>query len=168
MRAGESDEELRDYIVRTMQGKEARHHIGEPGFLEAVPLHGPHRRLDQLVVTCWPVAISSDQSLTMSPWYGKASRQIAQLALPGRGLSLSTRIPQPGVVSDVRQPLHSFGVTGTTKTTKSGNLIASTTRWFDGCAITYDRFDLDMILRTIHRPTGTSLSRPELLTRLDA
>ncbi|MFZ0746868.1 MAG: GTP 3',8-cyclase MoaA [Terracidiphilus sp.] len=34
MRAGESDAELRDYIVRTVQGKEARHHIGEPGFLK--------------------------------------------------------------------------------------------------------------------------------------
>ena len=34
MRAGESDEELRAYIVRTVQGKEARHHIGEPGFLK--------------------------------------------------------------------------------------------------------------------------------------
>ena len=33
MRAGEDDEELRAYIVRTVQGKEARHHIGEPGFL---------------------------------------------------------------------------------------------------------------------------------------
>jgi len=34
MRAGESDAELRDYIARTVQGKEARHHIGEPGFLK--------------------------------------------------------------------------------------------------------------------------------------
>ena len=34
MRAGESDEELRAYIFRTVQGKEARHHIGEPGFLK--------------------------------------------------------------------------------------------------------------------------------------
>jgi len=34
MRAGEDDEELRAYIVRTVQGKEARHHIGEPGFLK--------------------------------------------------------------------------------------------------------------------------------------
>jgi len=34
LRAGESDEELRGYIVRTVQGKEARHHIGEPGFLK--------------------------------------------------------------------------------------------------------------------------------------
>jgi cyclic pyranopterin phosphate synthase len=32
LRAGESDEELRAYIYRTVQGKEARHHIGEPGF----------------------------------------------------------------------------------------------------------------------------------------
>ena len=34
MRAGESDSELREYIVRTVLGKEARHHIGEPGFLK--------------------------------------------------------------------------------------------------------------------------------------
>jgi cyclic pyranopterin phosphate synthase len=34
MRAGASDEELRAYIVRIVQGKEARHHIGEPGFLK--------------------------------------------------------------------------------------------------------------------------------------
>jgi len=34
MRAGESDEELRAYIVSTVHGKEARHHIGEPGFLK--------------------------------------------------------------------------------------------------------------------------------------
>jgi GTP 3',8-cyclase len=34
MRAGESAAELRAYIVRTVQGKEARHHIGEPGFLK--------------------------------------------------------------------------------------------------------------------------------------
>jgi cyclic pyranopterin phosphate synthase len=34
MRTGASDEELRAYIVRTVQGKEARHHIGEPGFLK--------------------------------------------------------------------------------------------------------------------------------------
>src|SRR6185437_2477625 len=33
MRAGASDGELPDYIFRTVQGKEARHHIGEPGFL---------------------------------------------------------------------------------------------------------------------------------------
>jgi cyclic pyranopterin phosphate synthase len=33
-RAGASDAELRAYIVRTVQGKEARHHIGEPGFLK--------------------------------------------------------------------------------------------------------------------------------------
>jgi cyclic pyranopterin phosphate synthase len=32
MRAGASEAELADYIVRTVQGKEARHHIGEPGF----------------------------------------------------------------------------------------------------------------------------------------
>jgi len=34
MRAGAGLQELRDYIVRTVQGKEARHHIGEPGFLK--------------------------------------------------------------------------------------------------------------------------------------
>lgn len=34
LRAGESDEELRAYIHRTVQGKEARHHIGESGFLK--------------------------------------------------------------------------------------------------------------------------------------
>jgi cyclic pyranopterin phosphate synthase len=34
LRAGASDAELRDYIVRTIDGKEARHHIGEPGFLK--------------------------------------------------------------------------------------------------------------------------------------
>ena len=34
LRAGEADEELRAYIHRTVQGKEARHHIGEPGFLK--------------------------------------------------------------------------------------------------------------------------------------
>ncbi len=34
MRAGASDDELRAYIFRTVQGKEARHHIGEPGFLK--------------------------------------------------------------------------------------------------------------------------------------
>ena len=34
LRAGHSDDELRDYIVQTVQGKEARHHIGEPGFLK--------------------------------------------------------------------------------------------------------------------------------------
>jgi len=34
LRAGESDAELRNYIFRTVQGKEARHHIGEPGFLK--------------------------------------------------------------------------------------------------------------------------------------
>jgi cyclic pyranopterin phosphate synthase len=34
MRAGGSDEELRAYIFLTVQGKEARHHIGEPGFLK--------------------------------------------------------------------------------------------------------------------------------------
>jgi GTP 3',8-cyclase len=34
LRAGESDAQLRGYIVRILQGKEARHHIGEPGFLK--------------------------------------------------------------------------------------------------------------------------------------
>lgn len=34
MRAGSSDAELREYIFRTIQQKEARHHIGEPGFLK--------------------------------------------------------------------------------------------------------------------------------------
>jgi cyclic pyranopterin phosphate synthase len=34
MRAGADDEELRTYIARTIQGKEARHHIGEPDFLK--------------------------------------------------------------------------------------------------------------------------------------
>jgi GTP 3',8-cyclase len=34
MRAGESDAELRAYIAQIVQGKEARHHIGEPGFLK--------------------------------------------------------------------------------------------------------------------------------------
>lgn len=34
LRAGASQEELRAYIARTVQGKEARHHIGEPGFLK--------------------------------------------------------------------------------------------------------------------------------------
>lgn len=34
LRAGASDEELRNYIVHTVNGKEARHHIGEPGFLK--------------------------------------------------------------------------------------------------------------------------------------
>jgi cyclic pyranopterin phosphate synthase len=34
MRAGESDSELRAYIAQIVQGKEARHHIGEPGFLK--------------------------------------------------------------------------------------------------------------------------------------
>jgi len=34
LRAGAGDEELRVYIVRTIQGKEARHHIGEPEFLK--------------------------------------------------------------------------------------------------------------------------------------
>jgi cyclic pyranopterin phosphate synthase len=34
LRAGSSDAELREYIFRTVQQKEARHHIGEPGFLK--------------------------------------------------------------------------------------------------------------------------------------
>ncbi len=34
MLAGENDTELRAYIAATVQGKEARHHIGEPGFLK--------------------------------------------------------------------------------------------------------------------------------------
>ncbi len=34
MRAGIDDAELRAYIVRTVEGKEARHHIGEPEFLK--------------------------------------------------------------------------------------------------------------------------------------
>jgi len=34
LRAGEADAELRAYILHTVQGKEARHHIGEPGFLK--------------------------------------------------------------------------------------------------------------------------------------
>ena len=34
MRAGAGDAELCAYIGRTVQGKEARHHIGEPGFLK--------------------------------------------------------------------------------------------------------------------------------------
>jgi cyclic pyranopterin phosphate synthase len=34
MRSGEDDKVLSDYVVRTIQGKEARHHIGEPGFLK--------------------------------------------------------------------------------------------------------------------------------------
>jgi cyclic pyranopterin phosphate synthase len=34
MRAGESETELLAYIASTVQGKEARHHIGEPGFLK--------------------------------------------------------------------------------------------------------------------------------------
>jgi len=34
MRGGQSEAELSEYIVRTVNGKEARHHIGEPGFLK--------------------------------------------------------------------------------------------------------------------------------------
>jgi cyclic pyranopterin phosphate synthase len=34
LRAGATDAELGEYIVHTIEGKEARHHIGEPGFLK--------------------------------------------------------------------------------------------------------------------------------------
>jgi cyclic pyranopterin phosphate synthase len=34
LRSGAPDEELREYIIRTVNQKEARHHIGEPGFLK--------------------------------------------------------------------------------------------------------------------------------------
>jgi cyclic pyranopterin phosphate synthase len=34
LRAGETDQQLSAYIVATVQQKEARHHIGEPGFLK--------------------------------------------------------------------------------------------------------------------------------------
>jgi GTP 3',8-cyclase len=34
MRRGASDEALQEFIVRTVEKKEARHHIGEPGFLK--------------------------------------------------------------------------------------------------------------------------------------
>jgi cyclic pyranopterin phosphate synthase len=34
MRGGQSDDDLSDYIVSTINQKEARHHIGEPGFLK--------------------------------------------------------------------------------------------------------------------------------------
>src|SRR5580698_887942 len=34
LRAGAGDDELRAYIVQTVREKEARHHIGEPGFLK--------------------------------------------------------------------------------------------------------------------------------------
>jgi cyclic pyranopterin phosphate synthase len=34
MRAGESEAALRSFLVQTVRGKEARHHIGEPGFLK--------------------------------------------------------------------------------------------------------------------------------------
>lgn len=34
MRRGDGDDELREYIFQIVQGKEARHHIGEPGFLK--------------------------------------------------------------------------------------------------------------------------------------
>ncbi|MGB0063496.1 MAG: GTP 3',8-cyclase MoaA [Terracidiphilus sp.] len=39
LRAGAGDAELRAYILRTVKGKEARHHIGEPGF------HKPSRSM---------------------------------------------------------------------------------------------------------------------------
>jgi len=34
MRRGGSDEEMAGFIARVVLGKEARHHIGEPGFLK--------------------------------------------------------------------------------------------------------------------------------------
>jgi cyclic pyranopterin phosphate synthase len=34
LRAGADDQELQSYILRTIEGKEARHHIGEPDFLK--------------------------------------------------------------------------------------------------------------------------------------
>ncbi len=34
LKKGASDADLRDYIVRTVEKKESRHHIGEPGFLK--------------------------------------------------------------------------------------------------------------------------------------
>jgi cyclic pyranopterin phosphate synthase len=34
MRSGADDAELRQYIIRTVEQKEARHHIGEPSFLK--------------------------------------------------------------------------------------------------------------------------------------
>jgi cyclic pyranopterin phosphate synthase len=34
MRAGAGDDELQAYILRTIEQKEARHHIGEPGFMK--------------------------------------------------------------------------------------------------------------------------------------
>ncbi len=34
MRAGASDDELHAYVLQTVQGKETRHHIGEPGFMK--------------------------------------------------------------------------------------------------------------------------------------
>jgi cyclic pyranopterin phosphate synthase len=34
LRAGAGESDLREYVVRTVEGKEARHHIGEPGFLK--------------------------------------------------------------------------------------------------------------------------------------
>jgi cyclic pyranopterin phosphate synthase len=34
MRSGATDEELRGFLIGVVQGKEARHHIGEPGFLK--------------------------------------------------------------------------------------------------------------------------------------
>jgi GTP 3',8-cyclase len=34
MRAGEDDERLRNFVLSTVQKKESRHHIGEPGFLK--------------------------------------------------------------------------------------------------------------------------------------
>jgi cyclic pyranopterin phosphate synthase len=34
LRRGASDNDLKDFVLRTVQKKEARHHIGEPGFLK--------------------------------------------------------------------------------------------------------------------------------------
>jgi cyclic pyranopterin phosphate synthase len=34
MNAGGSDNDLAEFIQHTLQKKEARHHIGEPGFLK--------------------------------------------------------------------------------------------------------------------------------------
>ena len=57
VRAGASDAELRDYIVRTVLEKEARHHIGEPGFPEAIAVDGAHRRVKESASGCEAVAI---------------------------------------------------------------------------------------------------------------
>ena len=34
MRNGATDSDLRQFILRAVEQKEARHHIGEPGFLK--------------------------------------------------------------------------------------------------------------------------------------